>query len=68
VAESGHANHTVHSDAGGDEERPDGSDAHGPQNVEAAHTERAAIRPRVLHVPDKHGPDDQPNRVPRRSR
>lgn len=64
----GHADDPVHTNAGGDQERPDGGDAHGPKGVAAAHPERASVRSRVLHVPDKHGPDDQSDRVPGRGR
>lgn len=68
LAESGHTNDIVHTDARGDEKRADGSDPHGPQSVEAAHQKRTAERPWVLHVPDKHGPHEESNRVSRRSR
>lgn len=68
MAESGHADDTVHTDTGGNEKRKDGRDAHGPQDLAVAHQERAADRQRVLHVPDKHGPDEESNRVSRRSR
>jgi len=37
LAESGHTDDTVHTDARGDEKRPYGGNAHGPQGVEAAH-------------------------------
>jgi len=68
MAEGGHADDTFNTDAHRDEKQSNGSDAHGPQSVEIAHQKRAAVGPRVLHVPDKHGPDEKSNRVPRRSR
>lgn len=67
LAESGHTDDIVHTDARGDEKRPDGSDPHGPQSVEAAHQKRTAERPWVLYVSDKHGPHEESNRVSRRS-
>lgn len=68
MAEGGHTDDTINTDARRDEEQPNGSNAHGPPSVEVARQKRAAVRPRVLHVPDKHGPDAKSNRVPRRSR
>lgn len=67
VAESRHTDHTFHTDSRCDEKRSDGGNAHGPQGVEVTYQKRAAVRPRVLYVPDKHGPHEESNRVSRRS-
>jgi hypothetical protein len=64
MAAGGHANHPDDSQSCDNEESQNRRDTQRAQNMAAAHTRRPRGRSRQLHVPDKHRPDEESDRLP----